>query len=97
MSSTFSFGSFYYKGFTVAGKCPDWENYFSSQLLLPTAEVEFVGAQAKFQLYDYVSKRNVTRSFTCKRKNIIQSLISAMSFGSRYEANCEGNSWKTYR
>jgi hypothetical protein len=92
-----SYGSFYYKGLTVSGTCPDWETFFSSQLLLPSDEVEFVSVQAKFQLYDYSTKRNLTQSFMCKRKNIVQSLITAMSFGTRYEANCDGNSWKTYR
>ena len=81
----------------MEGTCQSWENYFSGQLLLPTDEVEFVSVQAKFQLYEYSTKRNLTQTFVCKRKNIIQSLISAMSFGTRYEANCEGNSWKTYR
>ena len=81
----------------MTGTCSNWENYFSGELLLPSDEVEFVGIQAKFQLYDYTTKRNLTQSFICKRKNIIQSLISAMSFGTSYEANCEGNSWRTYR
>ena len=81
----------------MTGSCPTWETFFSSKLLLPTDEVEFVSVLANFQLFDYTTKRNLTQSFICKRKNIVQSLISAMSFGTSYEANCEGNSWRTYR
>jgi hypothetical protein len=52
---------------------------------------------AHFQLYDYGTRKNLTQTMTCDRKNVIQALISALNTGVSYEANCDTNSWRAFR
>lgn len=96
-SGAFSFGTFYYKGLTIDGICSEWEDYFASQLQLPNDDLEFVSIRTQFQYYTYSTKANLTQSVSCSRKNVITSILKALSFGESYTENCDGNTWKVYR
>eukprot|EP01040_Poterioochromonas_malhamensis_P013812 gene13813-15231_t len=95
-TSPFSFGTFYYKGLTVDGTCNDWTSFTQGQLAAPRETLDFVKISTRFQLYDYVSRTNRTQVIECARKNIIRSVMNALTLGIDYEGNCEGNSWRVY-
>jgi hypothetical protein len=97
--STFTFGSFFYKGIRVnGGQCEDWQRFLSTEL--DYDDVQYNSMKVNFENYDYENFGTNDYTSLCNDTSTINRLITNLKRGNSYYEECwdgkKYNVWKTF-
>lgn len=89
VSNSYTFGSFFYKGFTKDGTCNRWTDFVENQLQIPYDDIVITYVSLWSYIYDFRTKSPRLINARCDNRNSISGIVHALNSGLDYCKCCD--------
>lgn len=97
ISNSFTFSTFYFKGVTVDGTCPEWQSYAGTSIVLPPGDTYMSKITAAFEIFDFTTGDSFQKLYTCTNPGAVPYLAAGLLSGVAFSYPCDGDTWRVFQ